>query len=116
MGVKYWTFHDRDIAPEGATIAETNANLDAMAALAKELMAQTGIKLLWGTANLFSHPRYMNGTGLCVGRSMCVLFVCMSCREGGTEHACLVSVHVCVCMYLRSLLDFFESNDWNNLT
>ena len=61
LGVRYWTFHDRDIAPEGATLEETNQNLDEIAALAKELMAKTGIKLLWGTANLFSNPRYMNG-------------------------------------------------------
>ena len=58
----YWCFHDRDIAPEGATLAETNKNLDqAIAQLAKELQKATGVKLLWGTANLFSHPRYMCG-------------------------------------------------------
>eukprot|EP00455_Lapot_gusevi_P041884 TRINITY_DN4907_c0_g1_i1.p1 TRINITY_DN4907_c0_g1~~TRINITY_DN4907_c0_g1_i1.p1 ORF type:complete len:444 (-),score=138.98 TRINITY_DN4907_c0_g1_i1:193-1524(-) len=61
LGVKYWTFHDRDIAPEGATLEETNRNLDQVVALAKQLQQETGIKLLWGTANLFSHPRYMNG-------------------------------------------------------
>ncbi|XP_038057181.1 xylose isomerase-like [Patiria miniata] len=61
LGVKYWTFHDRDISPEGATLEETNRNLDEITDLAKELMAQTGVKLLWNTCNLFSHPRYMNG-------------------------------------------------------
>jgi len=61
LGVKYWTFHDRDIAPEGATLEETNRNLDEIADLAEILMQKTGIKLLWGTANLFSNPRYMNG-------------------------------------------------------
>jgi len=61
LGAPYWTFHDRDIAPEGKTIQETNKNLDEVVALAKELQQKTGIKLLWGTANLFSHPRYMNG-------------------------------------------------------
>jgi xylose isomerase len=61
LGVRYWTFHDRDIAPEGNSLDETNKNLDEIATLAKELMAKTGIKLLWGTANLFSNPRYMNG-------------------------------------------------------
>jgi len=61
LGVKYWTFHDRDIAPEGKDWAETNKNLDHMVKLAKELQQQTGVKLLWGTANLFSHVRYMNG-------------------------------------------------------
>eukprot|EP01027_Heterolobosea_sp_BB2_P000852 GEZU01001269.1.p1 GENE.GEZU01001269.1~~GEZU01001269.1.p1 ORF type:complete len:487 (+),score=148.26 GEZU01001269.1:95-1462(+) len=61
LGVEYWCFHDRDIAPEGKTLAETNKNLDAVVQLAKQLQKETGIKLLWGTANLFSHPIYMNG-------------------------------------------------------
>lgn len=63
LGVKYWTFHDRDIAPEGATLAETNKNLDEIADLALELQKKTGVKLLWGTSNLFANPRYMNGAG-----------------------------------------------------
>lgn len=57
----FYCFHDRDIAPEGATLAESNANLDAVVAHAKQLQQATGIKLLWGTANLFSNPRYMAG-------------------------------------------------------
>lgn len=61
LGVRYWCFHDRDVAPEGATIAETNANLDAIVKRASALQKATGIKLLWGTANLFSHPRYTHG-------------------------------------------------------
>jgi xylose isomerase len=61
LGVRYWTFHDRDIAPEGKTLEETNRNLDEVVALAKELQKKTGVKLLWGTANLFSNPRFMNG-------------------------------------------------------
>ncbi|XP_033125791.1 xylose isomerase-like isoform X2 [Anneissia japonica] len=61
LGIKYWTFHDRDIAPEGQTLEETNSNLDEITDLAKELMEQTGVKLLWNTCNLFAHPRYMNG-------------------------------------------------------
>ena len=61
LGVRYWTFHDRDIAPEGKDVAETNAILDEVVALAKQLQQETGVKCLWGTANLFSHPRYMNG-------------------------------------------------------
>eukprot|EP01116_Phalansterium_solitarium_P016812 TRINITY_DN3988_c0_g1_i1.p1 TRINITY_DN3988_c0_g1~~TRINITY_DN3988_c0_g1_i1.p1 ORF type:complete len:503 (-),score=169.11 TRINITY_DN3988_c0_g1_i1:117-1487(-) len=61
LGVEYYTFHDRDIAPEGRDLAETNAILDELVALAKQLQAESGIKLLWGTANLFAHPRYMNG-------------------------------------------------------
>lgn len=55
MGVEYWTFHDRDIAPEGNNLEETNKNLDAMVVLAKQLQQKTGVKLLWGTANLFAH-------------------------------------------------------------
>jgi xylose isomerase len=61
LGVVYYCFHDRDIAPEGSSWQQTTANLDRVVALAKQLQQQTGIKLLWGTANLFSHPRYMNG-------------------------------------------------------
>ena len=61
LGVKYYTFHDRDIAPEGANIEETERNLDEIVQLAKQLQKETGVKCLWGTANLFSHPRYMNG-------------------------------------------------------
>ncbi|WAR31934.1 XYLA-like protein [Mya arenaria] len=61
LGVKYWTFHDRDISPEGATLEETNKNLDEMADLALKLQNKTGVKLLWGTSNLFANPMYMNG-------------------------------------------------------
>lgn len=57
----FWCFHDRDIAPEGRSLAETNRILDRIVAHAKELQKQTGVKLLWGTANLFSNPRYMSG-------------------------------------------------------
>ena len=57
----FWCFHDRDIAPEGRTLAESNRNLDKLVAHAKQLQKATGVKLLWGTANLFSNPRYMCG-------------------------------------------------------
>jgi len=57
----FWCFHDRDIAPEGRSLAETNRNLAKIVAHAKQLQKATGVKLLWGTANLFSHPRYMCG-------------------------------------------------------
>ena len=57
----FWCFHDRDIAPEGRTLAESNRNLDKVVAHAKALQKATGVKLLWGTANLFSNPRYMCG-------------------------------------------------------
>jgi len=61
LGVPYYCFHDRDVAPEGATLAESNANLDAVAKKLKEAQARTGIKLLWGTANLFSNRRFVHG-------------------------------------------------------
>ena len=57
----FWCFHDRDIAPEGSTLAQSNKNLDAIVAHAKDLQKATGVKLLWGTANLFSNPRFMCG-------------------------------------------------------
>ena len=61
LGVPYYCFHDRDMAPEGDTVAESEKNLQTLVALAKERQQATGMKLLWGTANLFSHPRFMNG-------------------------------------------------------
>lgn len=61
LGVGFYCFHDRDMAPEGATPAESEKNLMAMVAKAKRLQKATGVKLLWGTANLFSNPRFMNG-------------------------------------------------------
>jgi xylose isomerase len=59
--IEYWCFHDRDLAPEGDSIAESEKNLDALVGHVLSLQQQTGVKLLWGTANLFSHPRYMHG-------------------------------------------------------
>ena len=61
MGVPYYCFHDRDIAPEGASVAESEKYLQHVVELAAERQRETGMKLLWGTANVFSHPRYMNG-------------------------------------------------------
>ncbi len=61
LGAPFYCFHDRDVAPEGANLAETNKILDTVAAKLKESQDRTGIKLLWGTANLFSHPRYLHG-------------------------------------------------------
>jgi len=61
LGLPYFCFHDRDVAPEGATLRESNAMLDAVLEHIQGHMQRTGIKLLWGTANLFSHPRYMAG-------------------------------------------------------
>jgi xylose isomerase len=61
LGAPYFTFHDRDISPEGTTLKESHANLDKIIAGAEKEMDRTGVKLLWGTANLFGHPRYMSG-------------------------------------------------------
>jgi xylose isomerase len=61
IGAPFYAFHDRDIAPEGANLAETNANLDRVVKVLKEEQQRTGIKLLWGTANMFSNPRFMHG-------------------------------------------------------
>jgi xylose isomerase len=57
----FYAFHDRDVAPEGKSLAESNRNLDAVTTVLKEEQQRTGIKLLWGTANLFSNPRFMHG-------------------------------------------------------
>ncbi len=61
LGVPYYCFHDVDMAPEGATLRESRAQLDEMVDRAGQKMADSGVKLLWGTANLFSHPRYAAG-------------------------------------------------------
>ena len=61
LGVEFWCFHDRDIAPEAKTFAQTNKQLDRIIKLAKKLQKDFGKKLLWGTACLFAHPRYMSG-------------------------------------------------------
>jgi xylose isomerase len=61
LGAEFYCFHDRDIAPEGSTHAESVKNLQEITKMAKGLQAATGIKLLWGTANLFHNPIYANG-------------------------------------------------------
>ncbi len=61
MGIEYYCFHDVDLVAEAATVEEYEANLKEIVAYLKEKQAQTGIKLLWGTANVFGHKRYMNG-------------------------------------------------------
>jgi xylose isomerase len=61
LGAPFYAFHDRDVAPEGKTLAESNRHLDAVAASLKLHQERTGIQLLWGTANLFSNPRYVHG-------------------------------------------------------
>jgi len=61
LGLEYFCFHDRDIAPEGKTLKESNENLDVIVNLIEQEMKRTGIKLLWGTANLFFNKRFVNG-------------------------------------------------------
>lgn len=63
LGIEYFCFHDVDIVPEADTIEETNRRLDEISDYIKVKMDETGIKLLWGTANMFSNPRFMNGAG-----------------------------------------------------
>ncbi len=61
LGAPFYCWHDRDVAPEGDSLRETNKNFDAVAKVLKEEQKRTGIKLLWGTANLFSNPRFVHG-------------------------------------------------------
>ena len=61
LGVGFWCFHDRDLAPEGASVDESARNLERLTARAAAKQEETGVALLWGTANLFSHPRYQCG-------------------------------------------------------
>jgi xylose isomerase len=61
LGAPFYAFHDRDVAPEGSTLSESHKNLDAVVKVMKQEQERTGIQLLWGTANLFSNPRYMHG-------------------------------------------------------
>jgi len=61
ISIGYYCFHDIDLIDEGNSIEEYEANLKAIVAYAKQKQAETGIKLLWGTANVFSNKRYMNG-------------------------------------------------------
>ena len=61
LGAPYYAFHDRDIAPEGKSLSESNRNLDEVVAVLKEEQQRTGIKLLWGTASLFTNARFLHG-------------------------------------------------------
>ncbi len=63
LGVDYYCFHDRDIAPEGGTFSESVKNLQTLVGLAKEMQRETGVRLLWGTANLFGNAMYSQGAG-----------------------------------------------------
>jgi xylose isomerase len=61
LGAPFYAFHDRDVAPEGKNLTESNHNLDRIVKVLKSEMDRTGVKLLWGTANLFSNPRFVHG-------------------------------------------------------
>ena len=63
LGIEYFCFHDVDLVPESADINETNDRLDQISDYILAKMRETGIRCLWGTANMFSNPRYMNGAG-----------------------------------------------------
>jgi xylose isomerase len=61
LGAPFYAFHDRDVAPEGGNLRETNQNLDAIVKVLKQEQQRTGVQLLWGTACLFAHPRFALG-------------------------------------------------------
>ena len=61
LGAPFYAFHDRDVAPEGKDLRETNRNLDAVVKELKKHQRDSGVRLLWGTANLFTNPRFMHG-------------------------------------------------------
>lgn len=61
MNIPFYCFHDYDLVDEGPTLSESSRRLEMIVAYAKEKQKASGVKLLWGTANLFSNPRYMNG-------------------------------------------------------
>ncbi|WP_394235824.1 xylose isomerase [Niallia oryzisoli] len=61
LGVPYFAFHDRDIAPEGSSLKETNQNLDSIVEMIKDHMKTSNVKLLWNTANMFTNPRFVHG-------------------------------------------------------
>ena len=63
LGIEYFCFHDVDLVPEADDIKETNKRLDEITDYILQKMKETGIKCLWGTANMFSNPRFMNGAG-----------------------------------------------------
>jgi xylose isomerase len=61
LGVPFFAFHDRDIAPEGRALSETNKNLDIIVEMIKDYMKTSNTKLLWNTANMFTNPRFVHG-------------------------------------------------------
>ena len=85
LGAPFYAFHDRDIAPEGRTLRETNKNLDAVVKVLKEEQKRTGIKLLWGTANLFTQSAVRSRRS---HKLQCrrVRFRCRAGEEGAGSH------------------------------
>jgi len=61
LGAPFYAFHDRDVAPEGRTLKESNKSLEQVTKVLKEEQKRTGVRLLWGTACLFVHTRYLHG-------------------------------------------------------
>src|SRR5690625_3252414 len=61
LGVPYFCFHDIDVAPEGSNLRETFKNLDEIVSMIKDYMESTNVRLLWNTANMFTHPRFVHG-------------------------------------------------------
>jgi xylose isomerase len=80
LGAPFYTFHDRDIAPEGATLQETVDNLRRMVDILAAKQQATGVKLLWGTANMFSHRRWMSGAATNPDPDVFAM-ACLSVRE-----------------------------------
>src|SRR5690606_8414853 len=66
LGVPFFCFDDVDVAPEGETLAETNKNLDVITTMIKDYMSTSKTKLLWNTANMFTHPRFVHGAATAV--------------------------------------------------
>jgi xylose isomerase len=86
LGADYYCFHDRDVSPEDTTMASAEAMFDTVAAKLAKKQAETGIQLLWGTCNLFSHKRYMNGA--CTNPDPAVV-----CRAAQQVKKCLEVTH-----------------------
>jgi len=80
LGITHYCFHGRDVSPECATIAETDAMFDTVVEKLAKKQAETGVQLLWGTCNLFSHPRYMNGAATNPDPAVVCMAAAQACR------------------------------------
>ena len=103
LGAPFYAFHDRDVAPEGKTLSETNRNLDAVVKVLKDEQQRTGIKLLWGTANLFSNPRYVHGASTSCNADV-FAFAARAGEEGAGSHARTRRRRLCFLGRARRLL------------